>query len=361
MNILYVATYPSAGMIPFACSIVNHMAKAGNLVVFLSVSNGEMSYRTGIREEVINMDLEYPVSFLGKIRHHFLCDHFCNKIREVIAKYNIEIVHFLTGEYGMAIFYTRKLLNKTCLVYTVHDLEQHPGNGTMTANMYNRYFYAMTLRNIGFIKNLCTCSRRQKQQLRLLYPSKNIGFHHFPSLVTSKMKEGYDVCPELRGEKGYILFWGTFAEYKGVDLLYNAYLDSKLVGKKKLVMAGMGRWFFPRREDEQGIIRIDRFIQDCEVASLFKNCDFVVYPYIQITMSGVMTVAHYFHKRIIASDLDFFKDNQMAGDFLFRCGDKWQLINAMEKMSSEMPICQQYDERNFDIAQEMMEFYKACI
>ena len=90
--------------------------------------------------------------------------------------------------------------------------------------------------------------------------------------------------------KEYILFFGTVDKYKGVDLLVDAYCN--LTCKSlKLVIAGRG---FDIETHNENIIRINRFIEDEEVAYLFKKAKFIVYPYRSATMSGVLSLAYYF-------------------------------------------------------------------
>ncbi len=361
MKILYVAIYPSPGMVPFACSIINSMSNAGHCIYFMSVSDSNLSYKKNINSGVNQIDLTYPSSLLGKFHHHFICKQYYSQISQIIKNIDIEIVHFLTGEYGFALWYTKKLVRKTTLVYTVHDLEQHPSKGnSLKEKFYNFYFHLMTRKNAKLINHLCTCSNEQVQKLKLMFPNKVIGYHHFPSLVTEDMKYGIDVCPELIGESGYILFWGVFSYYKGVETLYRAYLESSIRHKKKLVLAGMGEYYFTRADDEYGIIRINRFIKDTEVGSLFKNASFIVYPYIQATMSGVLSVAHYFKKRVVVSDVPFFIDNKNSNDVVFPHGDVISLRRVIEELSLQDSILNLIIDNKIDISDELYAYYQKC-
>ena len=95
----------------------------------------------------------------------------------------------------------------------------------------------------------------------------------------------------------------------------------------KLVIAGKGDGY---ESDNPNIIRLNRFIEDEEIADLFKNALFVVYPYISATMSGVLSLAYYFHKRVLLSDIPFFKDNETPSCTFFQNGNVDDLKEKIE-------------------------------
>ena len=128
--------------------------------------------------------------------------------------------------------------------------------------------------------------------------------------------------------KEYILFFGTVDKYKGVDLLVDAYCN--LTCKSlKLVIAGRG---FDIETHNENIIRINRFIEDEEVAYLFKKAKFIVYPYRSATMSGVLSLAYYFNKKVLASTIPFFEDNATLNVVLFKVNDIDDLERKMKSL-----------------------------
>ena len=110
----------------------------------------------------------------------------------------------------------------------------------------------------------------------------------------------------MNGE--YILFFGNLQLYKGVHVLYEAYLSHPELQSLPLVIAGSGYIYFKRQKKENGnIIFINRYIDDSELKDLFSRAAVVVYPYISATQSGVTSIASYFGKPMVLSDLPFFK------------------------------------------------------
>jgi glycosyltransferase involved in cell wall biosynthesis len=118
-------------------------------------------------------------------------------------------------------------------------------------------------------------------------------------------------------------------------LLYDAFLDHAFFhAGYSLVIAGKGGWCFERRKDEKNVIRIDRYIADAEIKSLFRNAACVVYPYISATQSGVFTLAYRLGTPLLASDTPYFRDNIKNGvtGLLFKNQDKEDLASKMQEL-----------------------------
>ncbi len=118
-----------------------------------------------------------------------------------------------------------------------------------------------------------------------------------------------EACKRLGLDAGwtYFLFFGFIREYKGLDLLLEAFAHPGFEEKKiKLLVAGE---FYTHPEPYLRIIqnhpfkdRIllhDRFIADSEVHLYFSAADLVVQPYKSATQSGVSQIAIYFEKPMV--------------------------------------------------------------
>lgn len=108
----------------------------------------------------------------------------------------------------------------------------------------------------------------------------------------------------LDPSKRYALFFGLIREYKGLDLLLDAWAALKRTGRtegKKLIVAGE---FYTPKEPymqriaenglEEDIVLHDFFIPDDRVGYYFSAADFVVQPYKTATQSGVTQIAYQF-------------------------------------------------------------------
>ena len=132
------------------------------------------------------------------------------------------------------------------------------------------------------------------------------------------LKLGFE--PDFR----YLLFFGFIRAYKGLDLLIEAFADSRLRDRKlKLIIAGE---FYEdstpymnlikKHNLENEIILVDRFIHDSEVNLFFSVAELIVQPYRSATQSGVTQIAYHFEKPILVTNVGGLKEIVPHG----RCG-----------------------------------------
>ncbi|MDR2887514.1 MAG: glycosyltransferase [Bacteroidales bacterium] len=108
----------------------------------------------------------------------------------------------------------------------------------------------------------------------------------------------------------YMLFFGFIRKYKGLDLLIDAFADSRLRNRNiKLIVAGEfyddAEYYTGKVKEhalESEVIFFDRFINDSEVTAFFSAADIVVQPYRSATQSGVTQIAYNFCKPMIVTD-----------------------------------------------------------
>ena len=194
-------------------------------------------------------------------------------------------------------------------------------------------------------------------------------FHSFPSLVTREIIDGHEIPAELKNQsKPYFLFFGRIEEYKGIHLLYQAFMESsELQEKIKLVIAGGGQIGFERQANDNQVIFLNRYIKDSEIAYLYQHAACVVYPYISATQSGVLSLAFYYQVPVLASDVPFFKGiiGKSETGLLFENGNvedlQQQLLKLLSMNVKEMKARQKsYYENNYDgnsIHENLLKIY----
>lgn len=109
----------------------------------------------------------------------------------------------------------------------------------------------------------------------------------------------------------YLLFFGLIRDYKGLDLLIEAFADERL--RKfplKLIVAGE---FYSNQESylelikkyklEEQIILTSSFVADNDVKHYFCVSDIIVQPYKSATQSGVTQVAYHFEKPMLVTNV----------------------------------------------------------
>jgi len=122
----------------------------------------------------------------------------------------------------------------------------------------------------------------------------------------------------------YLLFFGFIRDYKGLDLLLEAFADARFRGMKlKLLVAGEFycdpkpyQEIIDRHHLQDQVILSNDFIPDSKVLNYFCAADLVVQPYKSATQSGVTQIAYHFNKPMIITDvggLAEFVPNEKVG------------------------------------------------
>ncbi len=109
----------------------------------------------------------------------------------------------------------------------------------------------------------------------------------------------------------YVLFFGFIREYKGLDLLLEAFSDIRLHHLHiKLIIAGEFYGDSKPYMDKIKTLKIENeielhtdFIPDSKVNNYFCACDIVAQPYKTATQSGVTQIAFHFEKPMLVTDV----------------------------------------------------------
>lgn len=338
-NILIVATTSYAGMGPYVTGIVNTFEISDNVYFFFHDYEDQF-FRKNVKKELLPHCYFHTESNSNWHKLKSLCTDKLpeeNKILEVCRDKQIGLVHFINGP--VPTNNAKKFSSMGIrLLGTVHDLHPHEAKKAFHKMLRQRILSKRTLKAIIAGDNLATNSPSQLQELKQLYPQKRLFFYDFPSLASPEVVEGHEIPAGLEGETApYILFFGRIEEYKGIGLLYKAFLgDKNLCDKYKLVIAGSGTLPFERPAEERNVVLINRYIKDTEVRYLYEHAACVVYPYISATQSGVLSVAYYFRTPVIASDVPFFKGiiEPSGAGVLFKTGDVKDLQSKLKMLLS---------------------------
>lgn len=371
-NILIVATTSYAGMGPYVSEIVNLFKEEDENMYFFFRDFDDDYFLKNIKKELhghsffykrSNTSLNTLIDLLTDTQPYY------SNILDICKEKQIKIVHFINGiPQKNFVSKLRRLGIET--LGTVHDLEMHEVKNVWYKVLKNKIFAARKKENISYCQHLLTNSPFQYEELSKRYPNKNTYYHSFPSLVTSEIVNGSDIVPELAHlDKPYILFFGRIEAYKGIDLLYDAFVnDEDLINNYYLVIAGSGFVYFDTTSKPDNVIIINRYIKDTEVRDLYTKAQCVVYPYISATQSGVLSLAFYFGTRTLVSDVPFFKSSveDKGVGFIFTKGDKVDLVEKLKKLihtsSDEMKLKQKrYYNSNYDgtaIKAALLNIYK---
>lgn len=334
-HILYLATeYDAPGMRPYAINIINAMWQDGDHILVVTRHGANPDAFPDIPSCAVTW-IDYPTSKLSKAVFRYRPSIVIAAINRIIAEQSIDLIYSLTGELVLA-YHIQGLQRKVPMLYTVHDAIYHDYKFSNPLQwLKDRLIIAWPQQRLfRLTPHKVTNSHQQLNYIRERFPQHQAHYAPFPSLVNQDIEDGNEPVAELRNvTDGYILFFGTLHLYKGVHLLYDAYLTHPELQGHPLVIAGTQNIYFPRREDEKGVTFINRFIEDREVRDLFARAAVVVYPYISATQSGVTSVASYFGKPMVLSDLPFFKQSCEGCDGIefFSTGDSEALADAIAR------------------------------
>ena len=334
-HILFLATeFDAPGMHPYAINIINTMWQPGDHVLIVSRYGVDNEAFPAIPTDSITW-IDYPTGKMAKAVFRFRPTSVLQAIHDIVGRKDIKLLFSLTEEIILADS-IGKLQRQVPMLYTVHDATFHDyKSSSLVRWLKDRLIIARPQRLM--LKRTCHQVTNSREQLELIigrYPDHQVHYAPFPTLVNEAIARGGKQVEELQGVgDGYILFFGTIHFYKGVHLLYDAYLSRPELQSRPLVIAGTREIYFARRPDEQGVTFINRFIDDSEVRDLFGRAALVVYPYISATQSGVTSIASYFGKPMVLSDLPFFKQTceGSAGVEFFTSGDRQALASALSR------------------------------
>lgn len=109
-----------------------------------------------------------------------------------------------------------------------------------------------------------------------------------------------------------ILFFGNITREKGIDVLLDAVnnLSEEDASKINVIVAGKDMDGVYRRvkvKKERNVSFFVRHISDEELRFLYENVDYLALPYRKTSQSGILEMAFYFKKPIIASDIPYFR------------------------------------------------------
>lgn len=127
-------------------------------------------------------------------------------------------------------------------------------------------------------------------------------FEHFGEAVPRD-----EACRRLKlnPRYGYVLFFGLIRDYKGLDLLLEAWRRLRPKGKRLIVA---GEFYANRSKYAEAlaalgddVVLFDYFVSDADVKYFFSAAELLVLPYRTATQSGVTQIAYRFGTPMIVT------------------------------------------------------------
>ncbi len=277
---------------------------------------------------IVSMPVDYPIrrwmptknpndGKVGKTFHYlkYLTRLLVHVVRNKNAK-QVMHIQFLRRERVEALFLLFLNLLGTKLVFTAHNVLPHENS------IIDRLVRSGIYRAVGtiivhsdYIKDKLVKDFRVERKKVKVIPHGNFD-HYVPEKPISKAEARNRLS--LCETDSVALFFGFIREYKGLDLLLDAFEVCTKKGKPfRLVIAGaprtpeLGNYY--RRRIEQistnnSIIFHEGFVPSEEVAAYFAACDVVILPYKEIDHSGIVHLAYSFGRPLIATNVGDFAE-----------------------------------------------------
>ena len=141
--------------------------------------------------------------------------------------------------------------------------------------------------------------------------------------------------------KKIFLFFGLIRQYKGLDILLSAInnINKSLLDDFECLIVGES---YEKLSNYKSIINEDvinkitwitKYVSDKEASLYFSASDFIILPYKSASQSGIIPMAYYYNKPVIASDVDGLKEMLVENEtgYLFKNKNSDKLTKILEE------------------------------
>ena len=232
------------------------------------------------------------------------------KTYKAIRKWNpdILIVRYWMSYFAPSLGYITRRMKKHCKVISILDNviphEPHFFDAPLT-----KYFLK------GSTGSVTLCEAVSKDLLALKPDADFTVIQHplYSHFGKKKDRNETEAKLGLAPDKKNILFFGLIREYKGLDILLEAF--RKLDDSYQLIIAGEPYGSFEKYQSiidslpgKDRIFMNLKYIKDSEVTDYFSAADLAVLPYRSATQSGISSVSYHFEVPMIVTDVGGLKE-----------------------------------------------------
>ncbi len=255
------------------------------------------------------------------------------------AKGDLFITSYWMSFFGpMMGFWARFLPKKTIKIAIIHNLIPHEKR--FFDGMFNRYFLSQYDGFVVLSDAVNADVLKLKPEAKTLV-LKHPSYQQFGSKIDKKRaREVLKVDPT----KKTLLFFGLIRDYKGLDLLLEAF--STLDDSYQLVIAGEvygDRKVYDKlinQSNNKHICFVDQFIPSQDVNIYFSAADLCVLPYKTATQSGIKAMCDVFHLPVLVSRVGGLHEeiSENENGFVIRDASVLSLAAQIEEIFSDSRI-----------------------
>ena len=216
-------------------------------------------------------------------------------------KPDLLLVRYWMSYFAPSLGYITRRLRKDCTVISILD-NVVPHERRFFDTPLTKYFLG------GSDGCVTLCEAVGKDLLRLKPDARHIVIQHplYSHFGLKKPREEAERKLGLELGKKNILFFGLIREYKGLDVLLEAF--GELGPEYQLIVAGEPYGSFERYQEiisrlpaPDRVKTFLRYVKDSEVSDFFSAADVTVLPYRSATQSGISSVSYHFEVPMIVT------------------------------------------------------------
>lgn len=305
------------------------MMKKIYLVDYLGVHCGMHYYVEAFKQILVkNLDIEVNVLsnytdniggksfFRNQYKGNIISKGYsllCNilKLKRFVAKHRESIFIYLTYGNRIDIPFIKIVSKTPNHIIDIHEaIAQNVDNNESLSRLFQNIYSKK-------IKNVISHSSRTDSFLKGYgYVGKVFSVPHFKYIFPKDFKKeaiSQEIINAVDEERINFLFFGNLNINKGVDILIDAVnkLSEDDASKINVIIAGKdfdGAVDKIKPKDNLSMHIFKRHITDDELRFLYQNVDYLCLPYRKTSQSGILEMAFYFKRPIIASEVSYFKD-----------------------------------------------------
>ena len=214
------------------------------------------------------------------------------------------IMRYWMSWFAPSLGYIARHMKKGCKVISILD-NVVPHEPHFFDRPFTKYFLKP---QDGFV---VLCNAVRQDLLNIMPDARHICTPHplYSDFGEKMQREEAEKAVGIKnGNTKNILFFGLIREYKGLDLLIEAF--GKLDKSYRLIVAGEPYGSFEKYQklidaspNKENIILNTNYIEDSQVSKYFSSADVCVLPYRSATQSGISSISYHFEVPMITTDV----------------------------------------------------------
>lgn len=219
------------------------------------------------------------------------------KVIQLVQKFNSEVL-YLPFDLLWSRYIFLRLHRNLKIIFTIHDVKLH--NSILKTSAAELWNYFINYGSERYYDGVIILNKRDEELVRTMMHKPVCVIPH--ACFSYYFKANPNINYSIKKRIGFL---GRIEDYKGLDILVDAFEMCKIDGLQ-LLIAGSGKIeisLSQRITRNNKIVLINRYIKDEEFETIIDSVDFVVLPYRNASQSGIIPMCFAGGKTIIATNV----------------------------------------------------------